>query len=210
MNEEEVSNLVYDSIKKRLEYLKSINHVDAALEREVEQVRTLSMLAVGFGGKMLSAVFRCLFFDYRHYSGGLPDLLLVRALYCDTNDLVDFGDWVGETFSAEYQEALKAGQAMQILGDKDDEFLGCSKVGDSGGRASNRFNRRPVSRRSSDSVTSSSSTDNQSNDLTMPESLKFEHNGQKVRVECMCVEVKSQNDRLDPRQEDCAATRDDC
>jgi hypothetical protein len=197
LNEEEVSDLVYDNIKKRLEYLKSINHVDASLECEVEQVRTLSMLAAGFGGKMLSAVFRCLFFDYRHYSGGLPDLLLVRALYRDTGDLVDLGDWVGETFSAEYQAALKAGEALQILGDKDDEFLGCSKVGDSGGRASNRFNQRPVHRKTSDS-----STGSQLKDLRMPESLKFEHNGQKVRVECMCVEVKSQNDRLDPRQED--------
>jgi hypothetical protein len=202
LNEEEVSDLVYDNVKKRLEYLKSINHVDASLEREVEQVRTLSMLAAGFGGKMLSAVFRCLFFDYRHYSGGLPDLLLFRALYRDTGDLVDLGDWVGETFSAEYQEALKAGEALQILGDKDDEFLGCSKVGDSGGRASNRFNRRPVHRKTSNSAISSTSTDSQPKDLTMPKSLKFEHNGQKVRVECMCVEVKSQNDRLDPRQED--------
>jgi hypothetical protein len=36
----------------------------------------------------------------------------------------------------------------------------------------------------------------------MPERLRLEHNAQKIRVECMCVEVKSQNDRLDPRQED--------
>jgi hypothetical protein len=36
----------------------------------------------------------------------------------------------------------------------------------------------------------------------MPDRLRFEHNGKQVKVECMCVEVKSQNDRLDPRQED--------
>jgi hypothetical protein len=39
-------------------------------------------------------------------------------------------------------------------------------------------------------------------DLKLPDRLVFCHNGRVVRVECMLVEVKSHNDRLDPRQED--------
>ena len=40
--------------------------------RDAKQVKTLSMVAVGLGGKVLAAIFRALFFDYRRYSGGLP------------------------------------------------------------------------------------------------------------------------------------------
>ena len=36
----------------------------------------------------------------------------------------------------------------------------------------------------------------------MPEKLSLSHNSRVVKVECMFVEVKSQNDRLDARQED--------
>lgn len=36
----------------------------------------------------------------------------------------------------------------------------------------------------------------------MPLRLMLEHGGRAVRVECMMVEVKSANDRLDARQED--------
>ena len=37
-------------------------------------------MAVCAGGKALAAIFRTLALNYRHYSGGLPDLLLLRAL----------------------------------------------------------------------------------------------------------------------------------
>jgi hypothetical protein len=36
----------------------------------------------------------------------------------------------------------------------------------------------------------------------LPDPLELEHNGIAVFPECMMVEVKSTNDRLDPRQED--------
>jgi hypothetical protein len=36
----------------------------------------------------------------------------------------------------------------------------------------------------------------------LPERLQLFHKGRRVKVECMFVEVKSSNDRLDARQED--------
>ncbi|MGH3055650.1 MAG: hypothetical protein ACRDL7_11800 [Gaiellaceae bacterium] len=56
---------------------------DAFLARDVKEIRSLSLLAAGFGGKMLASIFRSLCYDYRHYSGGMPDLLLVRGIYND-------------------------------------------------------------------------------------------------------------------------------
>ncbi|KAG7348418.1 VRR-NUC domain containing protein [Nitzschia inconspicua] len=196
-----ISDSVYDSIERRLVFARVSKHVDPTLERDVTQVRTLSMLAAGFGGKMLATIFRCFFFDYRHYSGGLPDLTLFRAQYADSGGLVSLGEWVGEKFSNEYQASLRAEQAAQILGDRDEEFLGCSKVGDSGGRSTNRFNRSSA-KSSGTGQTNQQSSEDTSKQLSMPDRLKMEHDGRPVRVECMCVEVKSQNDRLDPRQED--------
>jgi hypothetical protein len=198
---QEMSDLVYKSIEARLQYASEMQCSDPTLERDIQQVRTLSLMAAGFGGKMLAAVCRCLFFDYRHYSGGLPDLTLVRAVYVGNDDsenetLADLGDWVGEAFSPEYLAELQAQQAASIFEDRDDEFLGCSKVGDSGGRNSNRFSqggRQPPQRREE---SKSSGT------LELPPRLELQHSGRKIRVECMLVEVKSQNDRLDPRQED--------
>ena len=149
---------------------------------------------------MLASVFRCLFFDYRHYSGGLPDLTLFRAIN-ENGELVDLGEWVGETFSAEYQDAVNAERAASILGDRDEEFLGCAKVGDSGSRGTSRWGR--TTRRVVSSLPSADgASESGPKDLSMPDRLILEHNGKLVKVECMCVEVKSQNDRLDPRQED--------
>jgi hypothetical protein len=217
---EEISAFVHDCINKRVQYTNSLHRPDLMLESDLKQVRTLSMLAVGFGGKMLASIFRCFFFDYRHYSGGLPDLLLVRALYtpanenqsiaCDrsTCDLVDLGEWVGEEFSSEHQESIKAKQAVRILMDTDSDFLGCSKVGDSGGRATNRFHQSGRRRNLRATDNNGSKEDDPSNDedskipYSMPEKLNLTHNSRSIRVECMFVEVKSQNDRLDSRQED--------
>jgi hypothetical protein len=199
---EELANLIYDNINKRLKYSESLHRVDSSLERDISQVRTLSMLAAGFGGKMLAAMFRCLFFDYRHYSGGLPDLLLVRAIYTTTEgdsncELVDLGDWVGESFTKEYQDTIRAQKIAQVFLDNDEDYLGCSKVGDSGGRSMNKWN-KPTGR----SARNGESKGDSRKVLAMPGRLSLCHNNRKIRVECMCVEVKSQNDRLDPRQED--------
>ncbi len=207
---EDLSDFVYDCINKRVQYTNSQHRPDLILESDLEKVRTLSMLAVGFGGKMLASIFRCFFFDYRHYSGGLPDLLLVRALYASSGDsekeeLVDLGEWVGEEFSREYQEALKANQIARIFTDTDGDFLGCSKVGDSGARPNNRFQRPGRLRNNTSNTGKEGDSSNDKNSKTpykMPKKLILSHDSREVRVECMFVEVKSQNDRLDSRQED--------
>jgi hypothetical protein len=197
---QELSDFVYRSIESRLKYSTETFHTDPTLERDILQVRSISMLAAGFGGKMLAAVFRCFFFDYRHYSGGLPDLTLIRAVYEDhgiseNERLVDLGEWVGEAFCPKRRAEQEAQQAASIFEDQDDEFLGCRKVGDSGGRTANRFSSRagrpPQQRR-----------EEPAEKLELPPRLELHHGDRKVKVECMLVEVKSQNDRLDPRQED--------
>jgi hypothetical protein len=242
LQDQELCDLVHDHISARVErYNNQVRKNDPQLERDHSHVRTLSMLAAGFGGQQLAAIFRCFFFDYRHYSGGLPDLLLVRALYDDSglnsyaeaaeetmtitptsgssgdagnligyattanaNDsrLVDLGGWVGEEFHPERRAERALQQHANMLIDKDDEFLGCSKVGDSGamGRRSNGRGKKapftarnrlpePTQRRSKAM-------------LTMPTRLELRNGQRKIVVQCMMVEVKSMNDRLDPRQED--------
>jgi hypothetical protein len=197
------SDLVYESVAARLEYAALMKRNDPTLERDAQQVRTLSMLAAGLGGKQLSAIFRCFFFDYRHYSGGLPDCTLVRALYSGgevqpEDSLVDLGDWVGEGFSPEHLAVQEARQAASIFEDRDEEFLGCNKVGDSGGRAMSR-----LSRSGRRQTPASSEQPIKEVVLELPPRLLLSHNdGRCIQVECMLVEVKSQNDRLDPRQED--------
>ncbi len=73
-------DLVYESVQTRLRYLTCRKRKDPSLEHDIKRVRTLSLIAAGCGGRQLAAICRCLFYDYRHYSGGLPDLLLVRAM----------------------------------------------------------------------------------------------------------------------------------
>ena len=206
MSDQELSDLIYDSIASRVLYMNINKQKDPFLDRDVLQIRTLSAIAAGFGGKQLASIFRCFFFDYRHYSGGLPDLHLLRAVMMDPFQtthgevsLVDLGEWIGESFSIENQQALGAHQAAAILCDRDDEFLGCSKVGDSGGQAS-RFSRNGKLMSNLPNKTTDQSKIPSLESL--PEKLQLKHRGQSVRVECMMVEVKSSNDRLDPRQED--------
>jgi hypothetical protein len=195
-------DLVYDSIIARLDSAGHGRVQDALLARDLQQIRTLSMLAAGFGGLQLSAMFRCLLFDYRHYSGGLPDLLLVRARIAESEkplSLVDLGAWVGEAFSAESKMELEVASRATLLIDKDDEFLGCSKIGDSGAQSSTRWRRGAQRQPSRDNAT------RQSNELCiekLPSRLVLLHNDRNVQVQCMFVEVKSLNDRLDGRQED--------
>jgi hypothetical protein len=196
---QELCDLVHDSVASRLLYVTTHKRKDPSIERDLKQVRTLSFMAAGCGGTLLAAVFRCFLFDYRHYSGGLPDLTLVRSVYDDARSipdgLVDLGEWIGEGFHRERQEEREAQRFAAMLEDGDDEFLGCSKMGDSGGQS--RFNRSRS--------TQSPNAQKQAQILSMddlPIKLELVHAGRQVKVECMMVEVKSSNDRLDPRQED--------
>lgn len=199
MSSQEVSDAVHQAVLARWKFGKEQGKPDSVLIRDITRVRTLSMLAAGFGGQQLAAAFRCMLFDYRHYSGGLPDLLLVRALYNDSDltsnaeRLVDLGEWVGESFDKKEQLEREADDRAAFLIDKDDEFLGCSKVGDSAGSSGRTWRKRqqaPANRQPT---------------LIMPEPpqrLLLSCAGKPVSVECLFVEVKSANDRLDGRQED--------
>jgi hypothetical protein len=200
MSSQELCDLVFQSISDRLKW--TLSHRDPTMERDLVQTRSLSAVAAGCGGKLLAAAFRCMFYDYRHYSGGLPDLLLFRALYdditCGENDshpFVSLGEWIGESFSPEHQKKAALERGLSILSDRDDEFLGCSKVGDSGGSMRSYVRQRikePPPLESTQTATP----------FVMPERLLLTHKGRRVKVECMMVEVKSSNDRLDARQED--------
>jgi hypothetical protein len=202
MSPTQVSELVYQSIHRRWQYSKEMHQADPTLAQDVQQTHTLCATAAGFGGKMLAALCRCLFFDYRHYSGGLPDLTLCRAIYerddsCAEESLVDLGTWIGEGFSPDHQAERDGKSAARMLEDQDDEFLGCSKNGDSG-RRNPRGSRSGVTR-----TIDGKSVDTTTHErVQMPEPLLFQHAGRRIRAECMLVEVKSQNDRLDARQED--------
>lgn len=193
---QDLCDCVYNAINARVLVARTTRNSNVMLVRDIQQMRTLSMLAAGFGGKHLAAAFRCMVYDYRHFSGGLPDLLLTRALYSDlhgSKEYVDLGEWVGEEFTQEAKARQASDNRSTILCDKDDEFLGCSKVGDSGtSRSANRWNRQ---QRQGDPKPV----------ITIPElpaKLVLAHNGRPILVQCLFVEVKSQNDRLDGRQED--------
>ena len=196
LDSQEISDLVFDCVNSRLDSPDYHQRLvtDFVLVSDLKQLRTLSMLAAGFGGAHLAAVFRCMLFDYRHYSGGLPDLLLVRAFYIGKDSTkvegVNLGEWVGEAFSPEAQAQKENLSRAAILIDKDDEFLGCSKMGDSTTRNANRWGRSKLTEKKFDT------------DIQLPESLKLVHNERAVKIQCMFVEVKSSNDRLDGRQED--------
>ena len=189
----EISCYVRDCVISRVKFLVEHDRKDPSVHQDLGNLRTLSMLAAACSGRLLAMAFRCLTFDYRHYSGGLPDLTLVRAVFDDDEGgLVDLGEWIGEAFDPERRQSLAAEAGAAMLAD--DEFLGCSKVGDSGGRP-RTSNRRLPSRAQPFRATVPCLDD-------IPDMLVFEHKGRRVKAECMFVEVKSANDRLDPRQED--------
>jgi hypothetical protein len=186
MNEQALCDLVYDSVASRLEYTCSNKLKDPFLMLDILQLRTLSALAAGFGGKCLAAMFRCFLFDYRHYSGGLPDLHLFRALYRDESkmksnrSLVELGDWIGESFALENQQSYHYQKALSAM--VDDEFLGFDK---------------PNSRQMQNKVSGPSGDTLQMNNFSiamLPERLLLTHNNFTVKVECMMVEVKSSNE----------------
>ncbi|GKY97456.1 hypothetical protein MPSEU_000704000 [Mayamaea pseudoterrestris] len=200
MTDQDISNLVYDSVVARHTYMQSIGHRDPTSVDDISRVRTLSLIAAGLGGKCLASIFKCMCFDYRHFRGGMPDLLLIRASACDNDDdsfnTIDLGDFVGESFSVESQSEIQAKRSQMIIGDED--FLGCS-MGDAG--ATNSF-KRNRSWAATSSTSSSPQTLGGAVEISLPERLQLLHNNLLVRVETMLVEVKSVNDRLDPRQHD--------
>jgi hypothetical protein len=189
---EDLASAVYDSIALRSAFVCSHGRNDPNLDRDISQVRTLSAIAVGFGGKCLASMFRCFVFDYRHYSGGLPDLHLFRAFYerdtsCENVQMVDLGDWIGESFTKENQQILERQRASFLLTYGDDELLGFDKTSDSG------FNHRKP-RGGAGQRTQSSDDSNKSqapSTPALPDRLRLRHNGRVVKVECLMVEVKS-------------------
>jgi len=185
----ELCDRVYDAIKNRYDQMESSGKFDAQLQIDVLNLRTLSAIAAGCGGKQLAGIFRCLLFDYRHYSGGFPDLLMIRACFEGIVDKkVDLAEWVGESFSKEFKDEVESRLGASMLLDNDDEYLGCSKSGESG--ATHLTRKRAIPGVMNKAVTK------------LPERLFLAHDGKQVKVESLFVEVKSANDRLDPRQED--------
>ena len=80
MQRQELCDFVYQCVMNRYgDNQPEWNKKDSHFNRDLKGMRKLQLLASGFGGKMLVVIFRSLFFDYRHYCAGLPDLLLVRA-----------------------------------------------------------------------------------------------------------------------------------
>ena len=186
LTSQELSSLVYESIIKRK---KAINDLgkrwdkDDLLIRDMKELRTLSLLAASIGGKLLSTMFRCLCYDYRQYSGGMPDLTLVRAGW-NENEMGKFtqwDEWIGEGFSKQNQNS------KDLLFDRDDEFLG----GCLNDRKSTRRDKQPFS-----------SDTKKITEIAEPECLLLSHNEQSVTLQALFVEVKSSNDTLDERQED--------
>ena len=186
-NGQELCDMVFDAVAARLEHSYLNKLKDPFISLDVVQVRTLSALAAGFGGKCLAAIFRCLLFDYRHYSGGLPDLHLFRAVYRGDNatdrcsSLVELGDWIGESFSTVNQQSHDYQRVLQALAD--DEFLGLDKPNNRntrtklpGGPPGESIQLKTVSIE------------------MLPERLQLSHNNCAVQVECMMVEVKSSNE----------------
>jgi hypothetical protein len=195
LNGQELSDAVFDSVTSRLHYLHQAGRKDPVLDRDLAQIRTLSAVAVGYGGVQLAAAFTCLFFDYRTYAGGLPDLQLFRTVQHDPETAavkVLDASWIGEQFSAQYQEAANANQLRELFFGDDDEYLGCSK--DSSGR----FVRKSSSGRGG--ALPRKCTVPSPNDI--PPQLLLQHNGAPVQIQCLSVEVKSTNDVLSSRQVD--------
>ena len=184
-----VSDLVYESVKSRWESHSDDRSrlKDQRLLNDARELRTLSMVAAALGGEALARIFRALSYDYRVWSGGLPDLLLVRARYQASNENVELGEWIGEGFSQENIDEKNAQRQLRLLFGGDDEFLGCSKNSDS--------TLKPFSSKRQRGV--------QAAELpAFPAKLEFTVDEKRIRAESLLVEVKSHSDRLSERQED--------
>ena len=191
LSSQALSNLIFTCVTNRKEKLLEKGRKltsDPQLLQDMKEVRTLSLIAAGIGGKVLAAMFRCLCYDYRQYSGGLADLTLVRARFqrdsdCQADEELDWGEWIGESFAVENSSG---GNSMLL--DRDDEFLGGTPNDKQKSSSSSNGTKRPnsVSER----------------DMEGKKALELMYNGKPINVETIFVEVKSVNDTLDERQED--------
>ena len=62
------------------------------------KLKSLQAIAVCIGGKALAGIFRNLAIDFKHFSGGLPDLLMIRVRpkdNCDGEYQFDYCSWLG-------------------------------------------------------------------------------------------------------------------
>ena len=202
MDECSISDLIYEAVKRRWE-----RHVDdrsrlkdPRLLRDVTEFKTLTLIAGALGPIALAHIFRTLCFDYRHWSGGLPDLFLVRARYASAtgpDSFVDLADWIGEGFSHGQIEEENIQRHINMLVDRDDEFLGCSKNAD-GSSSQQKFSSRKKQGAARVELPS------------FPDKLEFRHMERNILSESMFVEVKSANDRLSERQEDWLSILESC
>ena len=197
LDNSDISNQIYIAIKKRWE-----RHADdrsrlkdPRLLKDVSELRTLSMIGSALGPTALVRIFRTLCFGYRHWSGGLPDLFLVRAQN-SSGSFVSLADWVGEGFTQKSIDEKNVQNHISMLADRDDEFLGQPKNAD--GFSSQQYS----SRRKKGTARVELSS--------FPEKLEFTHEDKRVKTECMFVEVKSANDRLSERQEDWLSILESC
>ena len=218
LDPQQICDLVHNSIAQRMEEVRGSGGTgerDTLLCRDVGELRTLSFLAAALGGKALAAIFRCLCYDYRHYAGGLPDLTMARAVYEEdccgdekeigagsAQQLVDLGAWIGEAFDADEIQKGQVVELCRILADRDDEFLGCSKIGETGGSSSQQRFRQQRWKKQDKTTKRGEEHLSSEEAITVPPKLVLSHEGRTIRAECMFVEVKSANDRLDARQED--------
>ncbi|CAN0037698.1 unnamed protein product, partial [Hapterophycus canaliculatus] len=60
-------------------WLANANTVCRGLNWERTSVRHLQAIAAGLGGRAVAAVLAALCLNHKHFGGGLPDLLLMRA-----------------------------------------------------------------------------------------------------------------------------------
>ncbi|CAN0430276.1 unnamed protein product [Ectocarpus sp. 12 AP-2014] len=69
-------------------WLANAGTVCRGLNWDRSSVRHLQAIAAGLGGPAMAAVLAALCLNHKHFGGGLPDLLLMRAVRTDTNAAV--------------------------------------------------------------------------------------------------------------------------
>jgi len=198
MSGNEICSKLHKNVKKRLTDLGEKNK-DIFLARDLDEIRTLSMIGCGLGGRMMANIFRCLSFDYRHYSGGLPDLLLVKATIknkkeSNAQSLVPLDQWVGEAFGNLHLHSRKSSDLSRLLIDRDDEFLGCEKGSDISMTLRNRNKDKNSVRHclGNGEINDDSPGDydnNSHNYPKMPDKLLLSFQEEDIAVQCMFVEV---------------------
>ena len=192
MTSNDICRKIHENIQRRIENCPKGKRTYILLDNDMNKIRTLSMVACGLGGSAMASIFRCISFDYRHYCGGLPDLLLTKSLV-DTEKgkkhqkIIPLDKWIGEAFTCQELHLGKANQVYKLLFDRDMEFLGCEQSSDT----------KPIfSRRKK---FNQAGTENASNNIpdyddtvsapSKVEELKMIYNEKNVIVHCLFVEV---------------------